>query len=238
MKREVIVDTETTGLNPNISRIVEIGCVEIIDLKKTGRHYRVLINPECDIPQVTIDVHGITNDMVKDAPKFKDIAEEFLNFVKDSNIVIHNAKFDTEMLDMEFKKIGMPSIFQQVRDVKCTLELDKRLFEKEKKHKLDVICDRLGIDRSHRTLHGALIDCDLLADVYIKYHEIFPPEVMEADIEQKFWTRPEVKRYNDILPSATLSDIEENSHNEFLQGIEKTDKVVPIFKKSGNKLTM
>lgn len=238
MKREIVLDTETTGLNPNISRIVEIGCVEMIDLKKTGRHYRVLINPECSIPEVTIAVHGITDEMVKDAPKFKDIAEEFLDFVRDANIIIHNAKFDTEMLDMEFKKIGLPSIWQQVRDIKCTLELDKRLFEGEKKHKLDIICDRMGIDRSHRTLHGALIDCDLLADVYIKYHEMFPPEVMEADIEQKFWTRPEIKRYNDILPSAKLSDSEENNHNEFLQSMEKIDKVVPMFKKSSIKLGM
>lgn len=233
MKRQIVLDTETTGLKVSDgARVIEIGCIELIDMVKTGNTYRVLINPECPIPKfLTETVHGISDDMVKDAPKFRDVAEEFINFIKGSELIIHNAKFDIDMLNMELEKVDKGRLWDHVSNVICTLELDKRLFANERKHKLDAICDRLEIDRSHRTLHGALIDCDLLADVYIKINQMFPKEEIEADLEQTNWVRPEIKRYNVVLPSAKLSTQEEEAHAAFLNELVANDKVKPVFNK-------
>lgn len=238
MKRQLVLDTETTGLFPKEgARIIEIGCVELVDLKKTGDTYRVLINPEMSIPQVTIDIHHITDDMVKDAPKFKQITDEFLEYIRGSELIIHNSKFDIEMLNSELKRLDKGTIWDYVSNVICTLELDKRLFPEERKHKLDNICERLGLDLTERNElgHNAILDCQLLADAFIKINEMFPKDVIEADLEQTNWVRPEVKRYNNIiLPEAKLSVQEEQAHAEALTELSNKGKIQPIFTKSSS----
>ncbi|MBF0622458.1 MAG: DNA polymerase III subunit epsilon [Magnetococcales bacterium] len=165
MERLIVLDTETTGFSPaDGDRIVEIGCVELIDMR-VGAHKQWYINPERDIPQEAIDVHGITNEQVADAPKFHEIAQEFLDFVGDSKMVIHNATFDMRFLNAELKKDKRPPLpDDQAID---TLPMARRTFP-GKAASLDALCRRYGIDNSRRNFHGALLDSQLLAEVYVE----------------------------------------------------------------------
>lgn len=233
MKRRIALDTETTGLKPEDGhRMVEFGAVEIIDGVKTGNILHFTINPERDIPFEVVKIHGIDNEKVKGCPTFKDVADEIINFIKGAELIIHNAKFDIKFLNAEFERVNKGKIWDYVPNVICTLELDKRLFAEHRKHNLDAICERLEISLADRTLHGALIDSTLLADAFIKMNTLFPAEDIEADLEQKNWVRPEVKRYTIQLASALLSEKELLEHDTFLVNMAKNDKVTPIFSKT------
>ncbi len=168
MMRQIILDTETTGLEPTQGhKIIEIGCVEMIDRKLTGNHYHVYINPQREIDDGAIEVHGITNEFLQDKPLFKDIVDDFLDYVKDSELVIHNAPFDIGFLNHELKHLakplGMMSDFCSVLD---TLVLARQMHPGQK-NSLDALCKRYFIDNSHRDLHGALLDSEILAEVYL-----------------------------------------------------------------------
>jgi len=161
--REICFDTETTGLNPyNGDKVVEIGCVEIIDGKKTENVLHLYINPEREIPENVIAIHGITNEFVKDKPIFADCVQQFLEFIKDSILVAHNAGFDMNFINFELTSIGLEKLPNKIVD---TLEISKRRFP-GLKNNLDALCKRFNIDASHRTKHGALLDAELLTDVY------------------------------------------------------------------------
>ncbi|MFN7167177.1 MAG: DNA polymerase III subunit epsilon [Pannonibacter sp.] len=164
--REIAFDTETTGLDPrNGDRLVEIGGVEMLNHVPTGRTYHVYINPERDVPEGAFAVHGLSTEFLSDKPKFAAVVDDFLAFVGDSTLVIHNASFDMGFINMELNRVGRPPIPRtQVID---TLELARR------KHpmgpnSLDALCSRYGIDNSRRTKHGALLDSELLAEVYLE----------------------------------------------------------------------
>lgn len=232
-KRQISLDTETTGLNyKNGDRIVEIGAVEIINNKKTGKVLHFLINPQKEVSKEAFEVHGHSNEKLKDCPLFKDIVDEFLKFIENTEVVIHNAKFDIGMLDAELERINKGKLWDYIKNVIDSFELDKRLFAEEKKHSLDAICKRFEIDTSHRVLHGALLDADLLADVFIKINELHSSEDIAADVEQKNWERPEIKRYLDMnLKKIELNEVEQNNHNQYLIDMENETKVVPIFNK-------
>lgn len=171
--RIVVLDTETTGMNreggPHYQghRIIEIGAVEIINRKLTGRHFHCYIKPDREIQPDAVEVHGITDEFLVDKPEYQDVHAEFLDFIKDAELVAHNAPFDTGFMDYEFSmldpQIGKTSDFCKVTD---TLAMAKKIFP-GKRNNLDVLCDRYGIDNSHRTLHGALLDAEILADVYL-----------------------------------------------------------------------
>ena len=167
--RQIVLDTETTGIDPKEGhRIIEIGCVEVVNRRLTGNHFHVYINPGRHIEQEAIEVHGITNEFLTDKPTFAQVAQEFVNFIKGAQLVIHNAPFDVGFMDHEF---GMePStkgvITNQICDVLDTLTLARQMHPGQKNN-LDALCKRYGIDNSHRTLHGALLDADILADVYL-----------------------------------------------------------------------
>ncbi|NVJ50957.1 MAG: DNA polymerase III subunit epsilon [Gammaproteobacteria bacterium] len=166
--RQIVLDTETTGLEPSQGhKIIEIGCVELIDRKLTGRHYHQYITPDRVIDQGAIDVHGITNEFLADKPRFAEVVDDFLAFVDGSELVIHNAPFDIGFLDWELKcldrGLGKMADYCQVLD---TLVLARQMFPGQKNN-LDALCRRYGIDNSHRTLHGALLDSEILADVYL-----------------------------------------------------------------------
>lgn len=166
--RQVVLDTETTGINPKEGhRIIEIGCVEIVNRKLTGNHYHVYINPERIVEQEAIDVHGITNEFLADKPLFKDIVSGFIEFIKGAQLVIHNAPFDTGFMDHEFDKvIGLNTKTDDICSVLDTLVLARQMHPGQKNN-LDALCKRYGIDNSHRELHGALLDSEILADVYL-----------------------------------------------------------------------
>lgn len=167
--RQIVLDTETTGIDPKEGhRIIEIGCVEVVNRRLTGNHFHVYINPGRHIEQEAIEVHGITNEFLADKPTFSQVAQEFVSFIKGAQLVIHNAPFDVGFMDHEF---GMEAstkgvITSQICDVLDTLTLARQIHPGQKNN-LDALCKRYGIDNSHRTLHGALLDAEILADVYL-----------------------------------------------------------------------
>ena len=164
--REIVFDTETTGLNPmGGDRVVEIGCVEIVNRIETGRHFHAYFNPERDMPVDAEAVHGLTTVFLSDKPRFSDKAEELLDFIEDSPLVAHNASFDFGFLNFELERCGRPPIcLSRMID---TLSL-ARTRHPGAKHSLDALCVRFGIDRSQRVKHGALLDAQLLAQVYVE----------------------------------------------------------------------
>lgn len=165
--RQIVLDTETTGIDPKEHRIIEIGCVELIDRKLTGNHFHVYLNPERQVEAEAIEVHGITNEFLADKPLFNQVAEEFHQFIQGSQLVIHNAPFDVGFIDMEFNRLGDP--VGRVKDY-CAV-LDTLVMAREKhpgqKNNLDALCKRYFVDNSQRDLHGALLDAEILALVYL-----------------------------------------------------------------------
>ncbi len=165
MNREIVLDTETTGLSPAAGdRLVEIGCVELINHIPSGRHYHIYINPQRSMPEEAFRVHGLSDEFLADKPLFKDVAEDFLAFVGDAQLVIHNASFDMGFLNAELERAGRPPLGNPV--------LDTVLLAREKhpgaRVSLDALCKHYGIDNSRRTLHGALLDSEILAEVYLE----------------------------------------------------------------------
>lgn len=164
--REIVLDTETTGMDPvKGDKLVEIGCVELMNYLPTGKTYHVYINPERDIPAEATAVHGITDDFVKDKPTFGEIVGDFLDFIGDARLVIHNAEFDMKFLNAELKTFGFPTLDN--RRVTDTLKMARMKFPGSPAN-LDALCRRFGIDNSSRTYHGALLDSQLLAEVYLE----------------------------------------------------------------------
>ncbi|KIF80903.1 DNA polymerase III subunit epsilon [Noviherbaspirillum autotrophicum] len=165
--RQIVLDTETTGLNPRSGdRIIEIGCVEIVNRRLTGNNFHTYINPERDSEEGALAVHGLTTEFLSDKPKFAEIADTLRDYVKDAEIIIHNAPFDLAFLDAEFDRLGFPRFVQHVAMVTDTLVQAKEIHP-GKRNSLDALCDRYGISNAHRTLHGALLDAELLAEVYL-----------------------------------------------------------------------
>ncbi|WED21158.1 DNA polymerase III subunit epsilon [Vibrio sp. JC009] len=171
--RIIVLDTETTGMNRESGphylnhRIIEIGAVEIVNRKLTGRHFHCYIKPDREIQPDAVEVHGITDEFLRDKPVYADVHKEFLEFIDGAELVAHNAPFDTGFMDHEFGMLD-PSIgkTEQYCKVTDTLAMAKKIFP-GKRNNLDVLCERYGIDNSHRTLHGALLDAEILADVYL-----------------------------------------------------------------------
>lgn len=167
MTRQIVLDTETTGLSAeNGDRIIEIGCVELLSRKLTGNNLHFYLNPERDSHEDALKVHGISNEFLRDKPKFADVADEILRYVEGAELIIHNAAFDLGFLDKELERLGRPPLRHFVAEVTDTLGMAKQLYP-GKRNSLDALCERLGVDNSGRTLHGALLDAELLADVYI-----------------------------------------------------------------------
>ena len=167
MARQIVLDTETTGLDAaGGDRIVEIGCVELIDRKLTGHNLHLYINPERDSHPDAERVHGLSTAFLSDKPKFAEIARQFLDYVQGAEIIIHNAPFDVGFLNKELERLGLPPLSEHTGDITDTLALAKQIYP-GKRNSLDALCDRLDVDRSSRTLHGALLDAELLASVYI-----------------------------------------------------------------------
>ncbi|QTD44451.1 DNA polymerase III subunit epsilon [Ottowia testudinis] len=167
MSRQIVLDTETTGLSAEGGdRIIEIGCVELVGRKLTGNNLHFYINPERDSHEDALKVHGISNDFLRDKPKFAEVADDILRYLEGAEVIIHNAAFDVGFLDKELERLGKPAFGSFVAEVTDTLRMAKQLYP-GKRNSLDALCDRLGVDNSGRTLHGALLDAELLADVYI-----------------------------------------------------------------------
>ena len=165
--RQIFLDTETTGLSAATGdRVIEIGCVELVNRKLTGNNLHLYLNPERDSHEDALKVHGISNEFLRDKPKFAEVADEFLAFCSGAEVIIHNAPFDLSFLNKELELIGKPPFKNGLASVTDTLVMAKEMYP-GKRNSLDALCDRLEVDNSGRTLHGALLDAELLADVYI-----------------------------------------------------------------------
>ncbi|CAA0089127.1 DNA polymerase III subunit epsilon [Zhongshania aliphaticivorans] len=166
--RQIVLDTETTGLeHASGHRIIEIGCVELVNRRLTGRHYHQYINPEREVEAGAIEIHGITNEMLKDKPTFAQIADEFFEFIQGAELIIHNAPFDVGFIDAEFSLLG-----RKIPKVSTICGVVDTLIMARQKHpgqrnSLDALCQRYYVDNSQRDLHGALLDAEILADVYL-----------------------------------------------------------------------
>ena len=167
MSRQIVLDTETTGLSAEGGdRIIELGCVELVNRKLTGNNLHLYLNPERDSHEDALRVHGISNEFLRDKPKFAERVQDILQYLQGAELIIHNASFDVGFLNKELELVGLAPLSAHVGGVIDTLAMAKEMFP-GKRNSLDSLCDRLGVDNSSRTLHGALLDAELLADVYI-----------------------------------------------------------------------
>ena len=165
--RQLFLDTETTGLSAEGGdRVIELGCVELVNRKLTGNNLHFYFNPGRDSHEDALKVHGISNEFLLDKPKFFEISQEFLEFIRDAELIIHNASFDVGFIDKELSSCGALPLKNHVVKILDTLAMAKEIYP-GKRNSLDALCDRLGVNNSARTLHGALLDAELLADVYV-----------------------------------------------------------------------
>ncbi|MCB5199206.1 DNA polymerase-3 subunit epsilon [Loktanella sp. DSM 29012] len=219
--REIVLDTETTGFEPaEGDRIVEIGAVELINHMPTGRTYHQYINPQRTMPQAAFEVHGLGDDFLRDKPVFKDIAQDFIDFVGDSKMVIHNAKFDMKFLNAELGWLNRPLLpMDQALD---TLDIARRRFPGSPAS-LDALCRRFGIDNSSRTLHGALLDSEILAEVYLELIGGRQPDlVLQGRSSQKTQTSEpgEWRAYPRETPlPSRITDAETAAHTAFVDSL-------------------
>ena len=223
--RQIVLDTETTGLSAeNGDRIIEIGCVELVGHKLTGNNKHFYLNPERDSHEDALKVHGISNEFLKDKPKFAAVADELLEYLRGAEIIIHNAPFDVSFLNKELELIGLEPIRHCVAKVTDSLMMAKELFP-GKRNSLDALCDRLDVDNSGRTLHGALLDAELLADVYINLTRGQNSLMMDVGgPAQDGDTAPLIDLSAFDLPLLLANDQEIAAHEVLLADIDKASK--------------
>ncbi|MCM2251701.1 MAG: DNA polymerase III subunit epsilon [Ramlibacter sp.] len=221
--RQIVLDTETTGLSAEDGdRIIEIGCVELLGRKLTGNNRHFYLNPERDSHEDALKVHGISNEFLRDKPLFASVADELLEYLAGAEIIIHNAAFDVAFLDMELQRLGKPAFMGHVGSVTDTLAMAKEMYP-GKRNSLDALCDRLGVDNSARTLHGALLDAELLADVYINLTR--GQEALLIDIAAGGDATGGIAARVDLtaftLPVLLASEQETAAHEEVLTQLDK-----------------
>lgn len=223
--RQIVLDTETTGLSAaDGDRIIEVGCVEMVNRKLTGNNRHFYLNPERDIHEDALRVHGITLEFLADKPKFADIANDLLDYLAGAELIIHNAPFDLSFLDEEFRRLGHGKTRQLVSGVIDTLVMAKEMFP-GKRNGLDALCDRLGVDNSGRTLHGALLDAELLADVYINLTRGQDALVMEIETSGAGPAGVQVLDLSTFtLPVLQANESECQAHEALLADLDKASK--------------
>ena len=220
--RQIVLDTETTGLSAEGGdRIIEIGCVELVARKLTGNNKHFYLNPGRDSHEDALKVHGISNEFLRDRPKFGAVADELMEYLQGAEIIIHNAAFDVAFLNKELELIGKPAFRSVAGKVTDTLAMAKELYP-GKRNSLDALCDRLGVDNSSRTLHGALLDAELLADVYINLTRGQDALLIDVGAQDHFagiQTRVDLTQFT--LPVLLASDQESAAHEEVLKQLDK-----------------
>jgi DNA polymerase III subunit epsilon len=223
--RQIFLDTETTGLSAaNGDRVIEIGCVELINRKLTRNNKHFYLNPGRDSHEDALKVHGISNEFLKDKPKFAEVADEFLAYCEGAEIIIHNAPFDLSFLNKELELIGKPTFKGFVNSVTDTLVMAKEMYP-GKRNSLDALCDRLGVDNSGRTLHGALLDAELLADVYINLTRGQDALLMDGGAGQHAdGTVVQIDLSGFKLDVLLANDQETAAHEDVLNQIDKASK--------------
>jgi len=236
--RQIILDTETTGLSAeNGDRIIEIGCVELLNRKLTRNNLHHYLNPERDSHEDALKVHGISNDFLRDKPKFAQIAEELLAYLEGAELIIHNAPFDVAFLNKELERLGKGPITQYVAAITDTLAMAKDMFP-GKRNSLDALCDRLEVDNSGRTLHGALLDAELLADVYINMTRGQDALLIDAHTSSSNETGGlslvDLRQFD--LPVIHATDHECAAHEEVLKQMDKSSGGKVVFRTLENSV--
>ena len=223
--RQIFLDTETTGLSPESGdRIIEIGCVELLARKLTGNNKHFYLNPDRESHEAAFKVHGISDEFLKDKPRFGVVAGELLAYLKDAEIIIHNAPFDVGFLNKELEMCGQNPIITYVSKITDSLMMAKELYP-GKRNSLDALCDRLEVDNSGRTLHGALLDAELLADVYINLTRGQNSLMMDTVASCQMGDRlPMVDLSQFVLPLLAANDEELDAHENLLEDIDKASK--------------
>jgi DNA polymerase III subunit epsilon len=220
--RQLFLDTETTGLNPETGdRMVEIGCVEMVNRRLTGRTFHYYLNPERASHEEAIKVHGLTNEFLADKPLFSSIVDELIEFVADAEIIIHNANFDVGFLNEELRRINRPKFASFVHAITDSLHMARSIFP-GKSNSLDALCKRLEVDNSNRTLHGALLDAELLAEVYIRLtrgQNSLAIDVSEEASQQAELTPINFSQFQ--LPVLPAAPEEEAAHAGVLADLDK-----------------
>ncbi|MBU7574737.1 MAG: DNA polymerase III subunit epsilon [Hydrogenophaga sp.] len=223
--RQIVLDTETTGLSAeNGDRIIEIGCVELLNRKLTGNNLHFYLNPERDSHEDALKVHGISNEFLRDKPKFAAISDQLLDYLRDAEVIIHNAPFDISFLNKEMERLGRPPITTILGQVTDSLVMAKEMFP-GKRNGLDALCDRLGVDNSGRTLHGALLDAELLADVYINMtrgQDALLMDLGDAPGEDGQTEALDLSRFE--LPVLLANEQESQAHEGVLAELDKASK--------------
>ncbi|MFC1630484.1 DNA polymerase III subunit epsilon [Pseudomonadota bacterium] len=226
--RQVVLDTETTGLDPNKGhRIIEIGCVELIDRKRTGNELHQYLQPDRKIDAGAIEVHGITNEFLQDKPKFEDIVDDFLAYIKDSQLIIHNAPFDVGFINNELLLTGRDlGETKQYCEVVDSLVMARRM-RPGQKNSLDALCRHFNIDNSQRDFHGALLDAELLAEVYLALTGGQSALFQEGDSGQRSRAEKIIRKLDSkrpLLPIIQATAEESRLHEAWLDELDsKTD---------------
>ena len=220
MNRKIILDTETTGLDVTRNhKIIEIGCIEIIDRKYTGKKFHQYLNPQREIDQGAISIHGITNEFLQDKPLFKDVKDNLLDFIDNSELIIHNAPFDIGFLEHEYKKSKHKIELNDICSVFDTLVYARKLHPGQK-NSLDALCKRYGVDNSSRDFHGALLDARILGDVYLAMTGGQTSFDLVKESNNKNRSVYE-KKYTDNFIVQIADDNELREHNELCNKIDK-----------------
>ncbi|WP_180296706.1 DNA polymerase III subunit epsilon [Snodgrassella alvi] len=224
--RQIILDTETTGLSAsNGDRLIEFAGVEMIDRRLTGNNLHLYINPERDIPEEAVAVHGITLEKLHEmkAPVFAEVAQQIADYISGAELIIHNAGFDESFLDMEFKKLNMPATRVIAKDITDTLQMARERYPGQK-NSLDALCTRLEVDRSKRVLHGALIDCELLGEVYLamtRSQFSLVDELMAGNTDTSIAGGGQYQIQHTALPVVKPNAEDMAEHEAYLQTLDK-----------------
>jgi len=222
--RQVVLDTETTGIGPELGhRVIEIGCVELIDRKLTKNHFHVYLNPQRQVDEGAFRVHGISTEFLQDKPLFKDVVADFIAFIKGAELIIHNAVFDVGFLNSELKHVNSAVQISDISTVCDTLVLAREKHPGQR-NSLDALCKRYEIDNSNRTLHGALLDAEILASVYLAMTG-GQSKLFDEQVEQVDEIKMTLSEKSDIListsPVLNADEIELEKHKEFIQFLVK-----------------
>jgi len=226
-KRQIVLDTETTGLEPSHGhRIIEIGCVELVNRRLTGNTFHTYLQPDREIDEAAIEIHGITNEFLADKPYFKDIANELIEFLRDSEVIIHNAPFDVGFINSELSNIQEKTRIESICVVLDTLIMARKMHPGQR-NSLDALCSRYEIDNSRRTKHGALLDSEILADVFLAMTGGQKKLTLEDDDKDELESGGvynDIKRVSDKrskLPVILATEDELHSHEQKLDSLEK-----------------
>ena len=236
MTRQIVLDTETTGLSAEDGdRIIELGCVELFSRKLTGNDLHIYFNPERESHEDALKVHGLTTDFLRDKPKFGTLAQDVVEYLRGAEVIIHNAAFDVGFLNKEFERCGLAPLHQVVGEITDTLGMAKALFP-GKRNSLDALCDRFGVDRSNRTFHGAKLDAQLLADVYINLtrgQDALLIDVTANEPTQGIVIAVDLRSFE--LPVLVATEHELTAHEEVLVQLDKSSNGRTLFRQIAEK---